>query len=75
VAWQIVFLLISRDPVRYRPVMLVAVIEKASFAVPSIALYLSERLSAQMLVAGMIDLVLGVLFVLAYKRSAPVPGR
>ncbi len=75
VAWQMVFLLISRDPVRYRPVMLVAVIEKASFALPSIALYLSGRLSTQMLVAGIIDLVLGVLFVLAYKRSARVPGR
>ena len=72
VAWQIVFLLISRNPIRYRPVMLVAVIEKASFGFPAIALYLSGRLSTQMLAAGLIDLVLGVLFIVSYART---PGR
>src|SRR5215204_3798843 len=69
VAWQIVFLLISRNPIRYRPVMLVAVIEKASFGFPAIALYLSGRLSTQMLAAGLIDLVLGALFVVSYTRT------
>jgi hypothetical protein len=70
VAWQIVFLVISRDPIRYRPLMLVAVIEKASFGFPAIALYLSGRLSTQMLAAGLIDLVLGVLFIVSYTRTA-----
>ena len=69
VAWQIVFLLISRDPVRYRPLMLVGVIEKASFGLPAIALYLSGRLRTQMLVAGLIDLVLGALFIMSYTRT------
>ena len=69
VAWQIVFLLISRDPVRYRPLMLVAVVEKASFGLPAIALYLSGRLRTQMLVAGLIDLVLGALFIMSYTRT------
>lgn len=69
VAWQIVFLIISRDPVRYRPIMLAAILEKASFGLPAIALYVTGRLSGQMLAAGLIDLTLGVLFVLAYKRT------
>jgi hypothetical protein len=31
-AWQIAFFIISRDPVRYRPIMIAAIAEKASFA-------------------------------------------
>lgn len=40
VAWQFVFLLISRDPKRYRLVMLVAVIEKFSYGFATIILIL-----------------------------------
>lgn len=69
VAWQFVFLVISRDPIRYRPLMPVAVVEKIAFGFPVIALYLTGRLSSQMLGAGILDLILGVLFVIAYKRT------
>jgi hypothetical protein len=75
VAWQLVFLIISRDPTRYRPIMLVAIVEKASFGLPAIALYLTGQLSGQMLAAGLIDLILGVLFAISYKRTAAVPSR
>jgi hypothetical protein len=68
-AWQVVFLLISRDPIRYRPLMLAAVIEKASFGLPAIALYVSGRLSGQMLAAGLLDLILGALFIASYRRT------
>lgn len=70
VAWQLVFLIISRDPIRYRPLMPVAVVEKIAFGFPAIALYLTGRLSSQMLGAGILDLILGVLFVMAYKRTS-----
>lgn len=70
VAWQMVFLIISRDPIRYRPLMLVGVVEKIAFGFPAIALYLSDRVSAQMLGAGILDLILGVFFILAYRRTA-----
>ena len=69
VAWQLAFLVIARDPVRYRPLMPVAVVEKAAFGVPAIILYALGRLSGQMLAAGLLDLTLGVLFVLAYIRT------
>jgi hypothetical protein len=70
VAWQLAFLVIARDPVRYRPLMPVAIVEKVVFGVPAIILYTLGRLSAEMLAAGMIDLILGVLFAVAYRRTA-----
>ena len=69
VAWQIVFVVISRDPIRYRPLMPIAVVEKIAFGVPAIILYSTGRLSGQMLGAGILDLILGVLFVIAYTRT------
>jgi hypothetical protein len=70
IAWQLVFLLISRDPLRYRPIMLAAIVEKATFAIATAWLYMAGRLGVQMLGAGMIDLVLGTLFAIAYLRTA-----
>ena len=73
VAWQAAFLVIARDPVRFRPLMVPAVLEKASFGLPAIALWLGGRLAAPMLAAGLIDLTLGILFVVAFLRTAPSP--
>lgn len=73
VAWQVAFLVIARDPVRFRSLMLPAVLEKASFGLPVIALWLGSRLAAPMLAAGLIDLGLGVLFVVAYLRTPESP--
>jgi hypothetical protein len=68
--WQILFLLIAWDPVRLRPAMLVAVLEKLSFGVPVIVLYLQGRLPAMILGFGLFDLFLGFLFVISYQRTA-----
>ena len=73
VAWQAAFLVISRDPVRFRPLMVPAVLEKATFGLAAVALWSGGRLAAQMLAAGLIDLTIGVLFVGAYLRTAPSP--
>jgi hypothetical protein len=69
VAWQLAFLVLSRDPVRYRPLMPVAVVEKAGFFIPAVILYLQHRLSPFMLGAGCIYGVLGVLFVASYLKT------
>lgn len=69
-AWQIVFLLIGLNPKRYRPLMLVAaLLEKFPFAAAAVVLFLQNRLPAVMLGAGMFDLILGVLFTVAYLRT------
>ncbi len=70
VAWQLAFIVMSRDPVRYRPLMPVAIVEKASFFIPVVVLYLQHRLSAFMLGAGCVDGVLGVLFLISYLKTA-----
>jgi hypothetical protein len=69
VAWQFAFLVIASDPVRYRPLMIPSIVEKASFGVPAMFLYAQGRLHQQMLGAGILDMILGVLFVTAYVRT------
>lgn len=68
-AWQIAFWIISRDPIRYRPIMLAAIVEKATWAIATVTLFAQGSLSVQMLGAGMIDLLLGILFAVSYVRT------
>jgi hypothetical protein len=68
-AWQMAFWIISRDPVRYRPIMLAAIVEKATWATATTVLFLRGSLSTQMLGAGMMDLLLGILFSVSYLRT------
>jgi len=65
-AWQIVFLVIGRDPVRFRPLMVPAVLEKLAFGIPAIALFAQGRLPASVRFFGLVDLVLAALFVRAW---------
>lgn len=71
--WQFVFLLIASDPIRYRPVMLVAVLEKLVFGIPAVVLYVQGRLAGVVLAAGVMDLILGTLFVLSYRATRNLP--
>ena len=73
IAWQLAFLVIARDPQRYRPLMPVTCVEKLAFGIPAIALFLTGRLTGQMLAAGIVDLILCTLFVLAYLRTGGAP--
>ena len=71
VAWQVLFLIIARDPVRYRLVMLPAVMEKATFGFAAIALFFQHRIPTMLLPFALLDLVLGGLFLAAYRRTRP----
>src|ERR1700730_6872662 len=68
-AWQFAFLLISTDPARYRPLMLPSILEKFSFGVTVVVLVLQKRMHSSDLVFASTDLLLGVLFVLAYLKT------
>src|SRR5690606_32666093 len=68
-SFQIVFLMISRAPVRFRPLMLASVMEKFSFGIAAVVLYIQGRLSANMLGAGLVDLVLGTLFIVGFLKT------
>lgn len=73
-AWQVAFLIISRDPQRYRPLMIPCMLEKFIFGIATVALFIAGDTSAQMCGAAVIDLVLGAFFVLSWFRTAPVSG-
>lgn len=74
-AWQIAFLVIATDPGRFRPMMPVAVVEKASYVISIAALYAQRRIDAGPMVYGAIaDLVLGLLFVAAFLRTRRRPA-
>jgi len=62
VAWQLAFLVISLDPVRYRLLMLPSIVEKLTFGIAAIVLFNGGRLDATVLGFGCVDLVLAVLF-------------
>lgn len=65
-AFQIVFLIIGRDPLRYRPLMLAAVVEKFSFAIAAFFLLMQSRIPLPIFGAAMIDSVLGILFIISF---------
>ena len=70
IAWQIAFLIIAQDPIRFRPMIIPSVVEKFSFGIAAIVLYFQQRLPPMLLGAAAIDLVLGVLFLVAWRRLA-----
>lgn len=68
-AWQIAFLVISTDPLRYRPLMPVAMLEKASFVLAAFWLLNQGRLPTMILAGALLDLVYGLGFVWAYLAT------
>jgi hypothetical protein len=73
-AWQIVFLVIARDPVRLRPMMIPSVLEKFTYGIAVMALVMQGRMHRSDLVFAATDSILGLLFVIAYlgTRSSEV---
>ena len=69
VAWQVLFLVLSTDPVRYRPMMIPAMLEKIGFPIAVVVLYLQDRLAPTIFAPAAADLVLLVLFALSYRKT------
>jgi hypothetical protein len=65
-AWQLLFFVIAYQPIRFRPVIPFAVLEKLSFGIGAMVLYRQGRLDHADLYFGGIDLVLAVLFILSW---------
>jgi hypothetical protein len=70
-AWQFAFFVIAKDPVRFRLMMIPCVLEKLSYGIPAVVLYMQRRLSPGDLGFGCVDLLLGVLFLVAFGATAP----
>jgi hypothetical protein len=68
-AWQIVFFIIATDPIRFRPIILAAVVEKFSYAIAMIVLHLEGRIRPSDLTFAFADLLFGVLFIVAFMKT------
>ena len=68
-AWEIAFLMIARDPVRLRPMMIPSVLEKLSFVGAMIVLYEQQRIHPSDLFLVGVDGLLGLLFIAAFVRT------
>jgi hypothetical protein len=67
--WQVAFLIIATAPVRFRPLMIAAILEKLAYSIPLLILISQKRTNPKDLIFAGIDLLLCVLFVLAYLRT------
>jgi hypothetical protein len=74
VAWQVLFLVLALDPIRYRLMMIPSMLEKLVFVFPVIVLFWQHRVSSFILGAALVDLSLGVLFLVSYIKTRPVNG-
>ena len=73
--WQFVFLLIAKDPARYRSLMLLSIFEKAAYSVPVVVLYTLGKLSSSILWPALVDPIFGILFITAYFQTRELPHR
>lgn len=67
-AWQFAFLLIASDVPRYRMFMLPAVAEKLLSSVSALWLYAAGRVTAIAAAPAVVDLLLALLFIVAFWR-------
>lgn len=71
-AWQIMFLVIAYDPVRFRSGMLPAILEKASYVFAILALYFANRAAGIVIGFAVLDAIWMVLFTVAFVRLSKV---
>src|SRR5215469_3095237 len=71
-AWQIAFFIIAREPSRLRPLMLASVLEKFGYGATLIVLFVERRIRGGDLAFACVDLLFGVLFILAYQKTPVV---
>lgn len=73
-AWQLVYLVIGRDPAPYRPIMLLGALGKAIFVVAVWVLAWQGRTSMSVALLSSPDIVLIALFVAAYLKTPRSAG-
>jgi hypothetical protein len=71
--WQVVFLLIARDPARYQVMIIPSVLEKFSYVLANLVLFVNQRMSASQALPSTTDLVLALLFIAAFLKTTTAP--
>jgi hypothetical protein len=72
-AWQVAFIFIATPPARYRPLMIPSVLDKVAYGGSVVTLVLQGRMHKSDMVFAGTDLLLGLLFVVAYFKT-PTPA-
>jgi hypothetical protein len=70
-AFQFVFFVIARDPIRFRPIMLPSILEKFGYAAALSVLFSQHRLHPQDFALAAIDSLFGILFLIAFLKTGP----
>ena len=73
-AWQVAFCWIATDPIRYRPLIIPSILEKATYTIALFTLVAQSRTNPRDLVFACTDALLGILFVLAYFKTPSRPS-
>ncbi|MGA9706803.1 MAG: hypothetical protein WBQ87_03875 [Candidatus Sulfotelmatobacter sp.] len=68
-AFQLVFFVIAKHPVLLRPMMIPSMLEKFGYGATLFLLFLQDRLHPQDLALGGIDVLFGVLFLIAFFKT------
>jgi len=68
-AWQIAFLVIGSNPLRFRPLMVPSIIEKLGHVTTVAVLYSKGRMPVVDAQAAIPDLLLGLLFIAAFATT------
>ena len=68
-AWQVLFLVVASEPIRYRPTMLPSILEKISYAITLIVLQQQQRIPASSFRIGMVDWIFALLFTISFIRT------
>lgn len=67
--FQLLFLLIASDPIRYRPLMPISMLEKFIYVGFAYWLTATHQSPASQAIFASIDLFFGILFVIAYLKT------
>jgi hypothetical protein len=70
-AWQVLFLVLSSDPVRYRAMILPSILEKVTWGIALIVLFSQGRLPLSAFAIGSVDWIFAFLFLAAYFSTKP----
>jgi hypothetical protein len=70
--WQFVFFVIATDPLRFRPLIGLSVLEKLSFILAVTVLALEGRLRATEWTAAVPDTILAVFFLIALVKTRSI---
>ena len=66
ICWQILYLILSRDPIRLRPMMIPSFFAKASGPIALLWLHFQGRISSQWITTIYMDAFFAILFLISY---------